>query len=96
MLPCRGQVLSTLDELRTITTHDDNLERQYKEGERDIQFIDILTLIIIMPMLATYTVWLNVASLIIAINTVVAENTQLNSALEKARGDIRVRNSIYL
>ena len=36
MCACRGQVLSTLDELRTITTHDDNLERQYKEGERDI------------------------------------------------------------
>lgn len=31
----RGQVLSALDELRTITTHDDNLERQYKEGECD-------------------------------------------------------------
>ena len=29
----RGQVMSALDELRTITTHDDNLERQYKEGQ---------------------------------------------------------------
>ena len=29
----RGQVMSALDELRTITTHDDNLERQYKEGK---------------------------------------------------------------
>lgn len=29
----RGQVISTLEELRTITTHDDNLERQYKEGK---------------------------------------------------------------
>jgi hypothetical protein len=48
---CRGQVVSTIDELRTITTHDDNLERQYKE--------------------------------------VVSENVQLNSALEKARGEIR-------
>ena len=28
----RGKVTSTLGELRTITTHDDNLERQYKEG----------------------------------------------------------------
>ncbi|CAI8042107.1 CAP-Gly domain-containing linker protein 2 [Geodia barretti] len=27
----RGQVVSTIDELRTITTHDNNLERQYKE-----------------------------------------------------------------
>ena len=33
---CRGQVVSTIDELRTITTHDNNLERQYKEGKLSI------------------------------------------------------------
>ena len=42
MLTCRGQVLSTIDELRTITTHDDNLERQYKEGEVTPIICDLL------------------------------------------------------
>ena len=29
----RGEMMSALDELRAITTYDDNLERQYKEGK---------------------------------------------------------------
>ena len=35
-------MLETLDELRTITTHDDNLERQYKEGgsEREKELLE--------------------------------------------------------
>lgn len=74
----RGQVLSTLDELRTITTHDDNLEKQYKEGQT-IKISCLLPLI----------------DACIFSKTVVTENVQLNSALEKAKGEIRVSKAVY-
>ncbi len=32
LISVRREVMAALEELRAITTHDDNLERQYKEG----------------------------------------------------------------
>ena len=88
MPTCRGQVLSTIDELRTITTHDDNLERQYKEGEVTPIICDLH-----YQLFPPYVSFLHNDTF-----AVVSENVQLNSALEKARGEIRVHadKSSYL
>lgn len=81
------EVKTALEELTCITTHDDNLERQYKEGG----------LAAVMPW-----VWLGLSCLrpsmvglaglvkLFLLCTAVSENVKLRSDLEKSRYEIRV------
>jgi len=70
----RNQVQLAFEELNAITTHDDNLEKQYKESESEHLTDNIIPLTFIY----------------MYIYKAVDENVKLTMSLERARREIRV------